>query len=481
VFDNSGDYQVLKKCSVCDILYPALCGAVTGQKNAWKIITAFAGKTGLLIHSGGDIYRFHTLLKEFLESELLVDDTIDKPLLYKTAAQCFKNSGDILRAINMAAKSRDIALVEEYLRVRDEYGKYTADAVENTSAFLNYIYSEMPASVIKQSLRLSAGYVNAMFCSGKLHAGYEFLDSAFELMWADKDKYSQTDLIGITLLKCTDPRGKISEIPELFRKAMPFFAKAKTDQMSIYTVTLNFSFFHRAAIDFSDASPNLDGYLKEITKLAEQIAVLKPLVSLIEAGLCYERGELERAEKVAEKNMQMAAFFPPEIRFCSMMIYAEIMRVQGKGYKLEPVANMIAKTKANYLYANFNAYTTNIQLYNGDTDAAKRWLPQTEVEDVLRVYKFYQYITTARSLLVLGRLPEAEALLVRLIDEAPNYRRPSDLIEALALRSVCLWHMKRQADSIQAMIGAINKACELQLLMPVIKEGGDIGLVQQLG
>jgi LuxR family maltose regulon positive regulatory protein len=199
-----------------------------------------------------------------------------------------------------------------------------------------------------------------------------------------------------------------------------------------------------------------------------------PLISLLEAGLYYERGELEQAEKLSSEIAQMAHHFPPEIQFCTLLLYAEIMRVQGKNFSLEPVAAMITGTKARYLSANFNAFTANMHLYNGDEDTANRWLLRSKVEDTLMFYKMYQYFTTARSLMVAGRLPEAKALLDRIIAVSPHYRRPADCIEALTLSSVCLWHMKRQSDSIQTMTSAIIKARELQLVMPIIKEGGDI-------
>jgi len=93
-----------------------MCNAITGQDNAWDIISGFAAKTGLALRIGGNTYRFHAMLKEFLEAELALDTTIDKPLLYKTAAEFYKKEGDVLRAINMAAKSHNVAMVEEYLR-----------------------------------------------------------------------------------------------------------------------------------------------------------------------------------------------------------------------------------------------------------------------------------------------------------------------------------------------------------------------------
>jgi LuxR family maltose regulon positive regulatory protein len=195
---------------------------------------------------------------------------------------------------------------------------------------------------------------------------------------------------------------------------------------------------------------------------------------LLEAGLQYERGELAKAENRSSEAVQMAHNFPPEIQLCALLLHAEIMRVQGKNFSLEPVTAMISRTKAHYLSANFNAFAANIQLYNGDEDTANRWLLQSKTEDTLTFYRMYQYFTTARSLMVCGRLPEADTLFDKIIAASMQYRRPADYIEALTLRSVCLWHMNRQADSLAAITAAIAKASELQLVMPIIKEGGDI-------
>jgi len=472
VFDYRKDYHIFKKCAVCDILYPSLCKAVTGQNNAWEIISDFASKTGLLVRTGSDTYRFHTLLKEFLESELVRDETIDELNLYKAAAHQFKKEGDIPRAINMAAKGRDIAMVEEYLRVKNEYGKFTVGVEENTSVILNYVYSEMPASVIKQSFRLSMDCFYALCNVGRIEEGYDLHDAAKAL--AQSGKCTQMDIIEMALWQCTEPHEKICDIPEIFNRIKPLLVKAKTGAMPSFTLTFNYPFFHRSIIDFSDASPCIDEFMGKLKNYLGNIIMFTPLLVLIEAGLCYERGELDKAEKIVSKIIHITLFFPPELHFCTLVLQAEIMRVQGKSYKLDTIRTMIAKKKAHYLSANFNAYTTNIQLYNGDEDAANRWLSQFEVEDTLRIYKMYQYFTAARSLMVLGKLNEADTLLQRIIEVSPKYRRPADHIEAQTLRSICFWNMKRQADSIQAMTDAIYKARELQLVMPIIKEGGDI-------
>jgi len=474
VFDYNGNYHILKKCSVCDILSPALCNAITGQDNAWDIISEFAAKTGLVLRTGNNAYRFHALLKEFLEAELVRDATIDKPLLYKTAAEFYKKEGDILRAINMAAKSNDVVMVEEYLRARNtEYGEFAADIAENASVVFNHVCSEIPAPVIKQSLRLSMDCFMALFNLGRYEESLEFLDAASELLWSGK--HTQADIIGTMLLQIIDPRGKNKDILNIVHKVLPLLAEAESGGIASFTMTFNFPLFHRAQVDYADISPELDEFLEGLRKNMIPLSeVFIPLFLLIEAGIRYERGDFAQAEKIALETVQIARNFPPEVQFCAMLIYAEILRVQGKHYTLEPVGTMIAQTKARYLRDNFNAFAANIQLYNGDADTANSWLSQFEVEDTLRFYKKYQYLTTARALMVTGKLPEAETLLLRIIDISLKYGQITDYIEAQTLRSVCLWHMKRQSDSIQAMINSIRKACELELVMPVTKEGGDI-------
>jgi len=475
VFNNWEDYQILKKCAICDTLYPSLCAAITSQDNAWEIISGFAAKTGLAMRTGNNTCRFHALLKEFLEAELLLDETIDKLFLYRTVAEFFKNTGEFPRAVNMAAKSKDIAMVEEYLQAWSvSYGTFMSDVAEYSQAIFKHIYTEMPASYIKQSTRLSMQCALSLFNLGMLKEAFEFLDAATALSGSSHS--TQSDIITLTLLQCVDPRSPPREIPERFRKVLPLLAKAEPAKIQTVSITYNFPFFHKAQKDYTDTAPQFDEFKEGIQKYMEPAVrgLFTPLSSLLEAGVRYERGELSHAEKIAQEMIQITRQFPPELQFCALCLYAEIMRVQGKIFSLESVRTMIAQTKAHYLQSNFKAFTVNIYLHNGDEDTANKWLAQSEVEDTLKFYKIYQYFTTARSLMVTEKLSKAETLLKRLALFSTDYRRPADHIEALTLRSICLWHTNRKSDSIKVMTEAITKAHELQLVMPIIKEGGEI-------
>jgi DNA-binding CsgD family transcriptional regulator len=77
-------------------------------------------------------------------------------------------------------------------------------------------------------------------------------------------------------------------------------------------------------------------------------------------------------------------------------------------------------------------------------------------------------------MMVKSKLSAAEKLLERLAVFSQDYRRNADYIEALTLRAICLWRVKRTAEAIKTMTAAIVKAAQLQLVMPIVKDGSDV-------
>jgi LuxR family maltose regulon positive regulatory protein len=202
--------------------------------------------------------------------------------------------------------------------------------------------------------------------------------------------------------------------------------------------------------------------------------LIKAVAALIEAGVYYERGNLSEAETITESLNKNAGNLSPELCFFTQVLHLEILRVQGKKIEPEIISDMIEKTGAHYLSANFDAFETNIRLHNGDETAAAQWLGQQSPVHALQLYKIYQNFTTARAMMVKSRLSAAEKLLERLAVFSQDYRRNADYIEALSLRAVCLWRVERTAEAIKTMTAAVVKAAELQLVMPIVKDGGDV-------
>lgn len=153
----------------------------------------------------------------------------------------------------------------------------------------------------------------------------------------------------------------------------------------------------------------------------------------------------------------------------------EVMRLQKKADE------MITGTNAFYLLMNFNAYVTNIDLYNGSVDTAEHWLENNMPADKepLLFYKSFQNLVTAKALIVTGNLAKGLELLKEIREFSRLYRRVADFIEAGTLIAVCLWHAKNQEEAVKALADAVTTAQKYELSMPIVKHGADIVPVLQ--
>jgi LuxR family maltose regulon positive regulatory protein len=472
VFEYWESFDELKKCSVCDVLIPELCEAITGQRDIWEKITALANKTGLVTRYG-DSYKFHAVLKEFLETELNLDKNIDKPQLYKKAAYWYIENGDWLHTLNMAAKIGDNDTIEEISRLVTAKNDNAGVDVEEYIKLVESNFLSIPVSIIEQYPRLSGLCFVVSFISRSLSEACMWADIHEEHM--KKGLVNGADNIPAAFRRALDPRQSSWYVPEQFKRIGKILP-AITRQSYMVTISLNFPFFHKGQRDYTDISRELPAYIAEVRRQMEPAVgpLIKVLAALIESGVLYERGDLSEAEAVALSIIKNVNNLPPELQFCTYVLYTEILRVQGKKIEPEIIRDMIERTGAHYLSVNFYAFETNISLHNGDETAAAKWLEQRSPVHVLQLYKIYRHFTTARAIMVKSRLSAAEKLLERFAVFSQDYRRNADYIEALTLRAICLWRVKRTAEAIKTMTAAIVKAAELQLVMPIVKDGGDV-------
>ncbi len=414
----------LKKCAICDVLHPSLCAAITGRTDTWAYINEFSNQTGLITESSGGTVRFHPLLRDFLEGELLRDGDIDKPSLYAAAAIWYKGSGDWFRALSMAAKSGDLAVMDYIAYIPVNHA--VAVNVTDYAALVEEHFLSLP-------LRITQKYPNlALHCYA-----------------------------GALLIRPIDEADRWKEFLEA-RDSLQSGNGAKISELP--TLTGNFPFFHKGLRDFTDMSPNLPAFLNTAAERDRVLASLK------EAGILYERGELAKAESI----IVFSGRLPPEIFFCAYALHTEIRRNQGKKTEPERIGEMIERTGASFLQNNYTAFQTETELFAGDRTAAEIWINRTDPDELPRLHNLYRSFVTARALLALDRLSEAEALLDKLAPISWEYRRNADFIEAHTLLAVCRWRMKRPDEALEAAVPALVRASGLGLIMPIAREGNDI-------
>lgn len=479
VFPYREHYDIFKKCSICDSLTQDLCIAICGRSDAWDIITGFSERTGLVAKFRGNAYRFHSLMKDFLYKELNADDSIDKPALHLISAKWYKEHGELLLALSAAAKSENLSIAEEFLCFyQNEYGTLLADVVE-VSAGVMELLSTIPAEMLKKSPRFAATCLWGYFCFGEAERAYEWFD-ILDAQMENGLVTERNDVIMSALYLSMDMRRDPWNIVRQFKRIATSLPAEQQEKGTAFSLTINFPFFHKAQVDYSEIFPQIGNFAAEASRYMTPVlgAAFQPLMGLITAGMHYEMGEFVQAEGICAALMQSVQFFPPELGFCCYMLSAEIARAQGKEFAeiLADTRAMLTAANTPFLLPNLDAYETSAKLSNGDMDAANAWLEtrQAELTERPKLHKAHRYLTTARALIVTDRLHDAVKLLDNLALFAETYRRGCDLVEILTLKAVCLWRMRDKSGSAEALAVAINRAIPSALVMPIARAGADV-------
>jgi len=139
---------------------------------------------------------------------------------------------------------------------------------------------------------------------------------------------------------------------------------------------------------------------------------------------------------------------------------------------------MIERDGALYLTANFQAFTTRVQIKVGDVHAAKNWLLAYEKDSQgdLAFYKLYRHLTTVRALMLTREFNVPLLLLKKLEDLCILYRRPLDTIEVHLLYALTHWKRPRgsEKDAFVYLEKAIIAARPYQYTQIFADEGADI-------
>ena len=99
--------EFLTRTSILERLNGAVCEAVTGQPGSGELLVDLARSTILVDEYGGS-YRYHSLLKEFLQDELDVREPGAAPVLHDRAARWYEDAGDLDLAVDHAFAAHDL-------------------------------------------------------------------------------------------------------------------------------------------------------------------------------------------------------------------------------------------------------------------------------------------------------------------------------------------------------------------------------------
>lgn len=256
------------------------------------------------------------------------------------------------------------------------------------------------------------------------------------------------------------------------------FSNGKTTK-SIVSFAHNFPYIHRSNRDYCDLLLEDDHILEKLTNtfgrvLGTEWVYAKPG---LQAGFAYERNRLEEAEHDIEAcNHLLVPESSKEGVFCAKITMHTVKYALGKHEEATAAMAELEELvrQETYFIPNFTAYKTRYQLWEGNVTAARIWLEQyyvTEETEHLQFYKLFQYLVTARAYLVLNETKKAEALLLRVIDFAGHYHRPSDQAEARTLFAALMWAHGRKAEALETLEQALLQMQPYGYVRMVADEG----------
>jgi LuxR family maltose regulon positive regulatory protein len=290
------------------------------------------------------------------------------------------------------------------------------------------------------------------------------------------------------MLRCMDYRNSLIDVTEsVGMLPIKYLAKGGTP-----SITQNLPFFHHSVRDFTEYLFDTDKNLKTLIKtfgslIGDEFELCE---ACIRAGLFYEQGDMVKALTHAiEANVKMRDNYAAEIKFCAMMILAEIYNVLGQPADmqkaLDNVHTMIERDRAYYLGANLRAYICRCSLENGDEETAKKWLREYAVGiyDDLSLFKLYQHFTTTRAHITSGDYSTAIIFTKKLLALCEAYQRPLDIIESKVLLSIAYWKKGRgnQTEALGLITEAIVLAEKYAYTQVFSNEGAElINMLQRL-
>ena len=448
------------RTSIMDTLSEDLCDAVTGDSNGRRMLKEIYEKSGFLQALDGQepAYRYHYLLKSFL-NELLQETAPEEiPRLYARAGVWFEEQGLVPEAIEAFLRGshyqQAYELIEhrvDYLIEKKEYGR-----------LLSWI-ERLPSGYRDNSFKIAAIYATYYSEIGQYDLSRHWLVRMKAL--ADSDSYASVpQLSSYCRTVC-----KMVEANLLIREGNPeflplIFTAAETDGGRYYRMSeyndLNTAdiYFYRCPIGLMTRliRENPEGYGKLIESYRGMISKNPGYAPLGIGEFLYESNRLEEAMppllKALEEaqNVNCAGTLVP--------IMADLARLKRAAGDIPGTFSVLEECERklqgggtshwNYL---ISAFLCRLYLDAGNTEKAQEWLHTSKLSvftEISRIREF-ELIVYARVLIQLNREQDAELLLQRLLAFTGDNRRPHSRVEVLNLLAMLAFknHQMRLAYS----------------------------------
>ncbi|MDL2234025.1 LuxR C-terminal-related transcriptional regulator [Ruminococcaceae bacterium OttesenSCG-928-L11] len=431
----------LLHCASQEELTPSLCRAMTGNPHSGELLEELTRDKALAERDAEGTYRLHPLFRDFLLEQLLREGPQEEIRQLTTAGRWHLSRGNYYRAAESFAGcgNRD-GVVETFVGIvfhdRNQFD------IERLGAVIGSTLDEKLAEANPFLYFMLAW---AACVEGRPQDMLRYLDRYYEA-WPQINARYPDKARHLSYLSLLDPR-----IP-LRLAAGHVRSLGAEPQVVTGSVTHHLPLFHRSFRDFSElAVGDVETNVRQFTRaslpmLGEETEVY---ADCLLGGLYYERGELSRALERAQSAVRKAGetFTAGEIsteaRFCALMLLAHVYRAMWRFSDAEQVSWRLRalpeRDKSGLLAFNVDAWLHRCRIADGDDSAAEQWLARQQASpyELLHLSRAYGLYTTVRAYIALDRVDSAIILLNRICNQAREYSRSLDEIEAYILLADC--------------------------------------------
>ncbi len=466
--------EFLLKTAVVDEMTPELCNRLTGFQNSEEILENLYNSNYFIRRSSGNVYTYHQLFLEFLRDLQKAFDT--KPL-NKIVAEYYIEKGDVLTPRRYALKSEDIETITKAVFKYNQYNENNVSIDDYVNFRRNFNRDDLPEVVCDKYPFLYLSHVWFNFLAGDSKKTEYYFDKLYKFLPVIENEYSQFLELTVLIL-ISDYRYTIYEQYEKFKLVD---IKDLHDKQMGPTITMHMPFIHRGFRDFIEL---LD--IKRFNKCKPLLSKLIKhnldiFISGVQACLLYEKNLLKEALELAVKSKKkISGSDTDELIFTWDVLISSIYFNMGNDFASDEIINEIDKNiterKSYYLSANFAAYKTRLELVKGNKNAATQWLDNYYVTDSkqMELYKAYQYFTTARAYIILGKLHKALEYVFDIKQLGLDYNRTLDVFEAMVLQSIIEWNLSKRKEAVDTLERTLILMQKYGFVRIVAEEGAAI-------
>ena len=471
--DRLKDFML--KTAVADEMSAELCGILTGRGDSLEILEMLGSTNAFVNCLGQGLYCYQPTFLDFLRNRLK-ESGIDERGLYKKAAEYYLGAGGYFRSVRYAITSGDPGVITRVLYCYTRHQNVPLGKL--VEMFQAYSIDALPESQCDKYPVLYIMRVWLQFLCGNAALMEHYLDKLYFYLPEIARDYPQ--LIDMAVLKASlDHRMDFFE--QIEQLAQLELAAPSRENPQGAAITVEMPFLHRSGRDYHGFADDLSG-----EKLKPALSFLwketSDLVgSGVVSGLCLERNRLEEAMEAALHTQALARESAiAELRFAAYMHLAAAYSAMGMDNQadelLAEAESCVEKEDARHLYPNFLAYKTKVMLWDGSRAAAEEWLANDFVNEAERfdLYKIFQYFTTARAYMVLGRSEMAMYYIAWLKQLGTDFRRPLDTAEACVLQAVLEWMTGKKKEAQQTLEAVLAGLQPYGFIRVVADEGAAV-------